>query len=107
MFRRSRETMIALRARHQAFRIASDVGHPRIDVPPPPEPAIPVPPEVVPARHPVPVRPVYLIYADPADDEVTSPQPQSPVARVLTSDLVLSLLMILIGAGAIVLCKFG
>ena len=32
MFRR-RETMIALRARRQAFRIASKVAHPRLDQP--------------------------------------------------------------------------
>ena len=31
MFRR-RETMIALRARRQAFRVASEIEHPRIEV---------------------------------------------------------------------------
>jgi hypothetical protein len=45
MFRR--ETIIALRARHQAYRIASDILNPHADVPPPPQPAIPIdPPDV-------------------------------------------------------------
>jgi hypothetical protein len=39
MFRR--ETIIALRARHEAYRIASDILYPRVEVPPPPQPAIP------------------------------------------------------------------
>jgi hypothetical protein len=39
MFRR--ETIIALRARHQAYRIASDFVYPHVDVPAPPLPAIP------------------------------------------------------------------
>jgi hypothetical protein len=109
MFRRSRETMIALRARHEAFRIATEVGRPHMEAPPPPEPAIPVrsgdwePGDWKPESRP----PMYIEYADAADEEVTPPQPQSPVARVLMSDLVLSLLMILIGAGVIVLCKYG
>ena len=38
---RNRETIIALRARHEAYRIASDILHPHVDVPPPPQPAIP------------------------------------------------------------------
>jgi hypothetical protein len=40
MFRR--ETIIALRARHEAYRIASDILYPRVEVPPPPQPAIPI-----------------------------------------------------------------
>jgi hypothetical protein len=36
-----RETIIALRARHEAYRIASDILYPRVEVPPPPQPAIP------------------------------------------------------------------
>jgi len=36
-----RETIIALRARHEAYRIASDLLYPHVDVPPPPQPAIP------------------------------------------------------------------
>ena len=47
MFRR--ETIIALRARHTAYRIASDILYPQVDVEPPPEPAIPwMPPETGP-----------------------------------------------------------
>jgi hypothetical protein len=42
MFRR--ETIIALRARHQAHRIASDILNPHVDTPPPPQPAMPVDP---------------------------------------------------------------
>jgi hypothetical protein len=42
MFRRSRETIIALRARHQSFRIATEIGRPHLEMPPPPQPAIPV-----------------------------------------------------------------
>jgi hypothetical protein len=37
----NRETIIALRARHEAYRIASDILYPRVEVPPPPQPAIP------------------------------------------------------------------
>ena len=40
MFRR--ETIIALRARHQAYRIATDILHPHVDSPPPPEPPLPI-----------------------------------------------------------------
>jgi hypothetical protein len=100
MFRRSRETMIALRARHEAFRIATEIDRPHMEAPPPPEPAIPLMPHEVGYRPAPPALPVYIEYID-------APRPQSPVARVLMSDLVLSLLMILIGAGVIVLCKFG
>jgi hypothetical protein len=39
MFRR--ETIIALRARHQSHRVASDVLYTDVEVPRPPEPAIP------------------------------------------------------------------
>src|SRR5882724_13080550 len=35
-------SMIALRARHQAYRIASDMLHPPLDVPRPPEPVVPL-----------------------------------------------------------------
>ena len=105
MFRRSRETMIALRARHQSARLASAIDRPHMEAPPPPMPAIPVVPDRVAYRPPA--QPVYIEYADAADDEVTPPQPQSPVARVLMSDLVLSLLMILCGVGVVVLCKYG
>ena len=34
--------MIALRARREAYRIASDLMHPHVDVPPPPAPTLPV-----------------------------------------------------------------
>ena len=37
-----RESLIALRARHQAFRIAADIAYPHVEVAPPPEPAIPL-----------------------------------------------------------------
>ena len=40
MFRR--ETIIALRARHQAYRIATEILHPHVQTPRPPEPAIPM-----------------------------------------------------------------
>jgi hypothetical protein len=44
MFRR--ETIIALRARHQAHRIASQILNPPAQVPLPPQPAMPIePPE--------------------------------------------------------------
>jgi len=49
MFRR--ETIIALRARHQAYRIASEVIHPHVQGPRPPEPPIPIdPPDFSPFR---------------------------------------------------------
>jgi hypothetical protein len=40
MFRR--ETIIALRARHQAYRVASDILYPHVDAQPPPEPGMPL-----------------------------------------------------------------
>jgi hypothetical protein len=40
MFRR--ETIIALRARHQAYRVASDILYPHVQTPAPPEPVIPL-----------------------------------------------------------------
>jgi hypothetical protein len=41
MFRR--ETIIALRARHEAFRIASEIANPHVEgAPRPPEPALPI-----------------------------------------------------------------
>ena len=61
MFRR-RETMIALRARHQSFRIASDIDTPHLDVPLPPAPAIPLEPVVPPYTGPS--QPAYTRYAD-------------------------------------------
>ena len=39
-----RETMSALLATHTAIRIARDVGHPPLEVPPQPQPAIPAEP---------------------------------------------------------------
>jgi hypothetical protein len=40
-----RETIIALRARHQAYRIASEIANPHVeDAPRPPEPAMPIDP---------------------------------------------------------------
>ena len=44
MYRRS-ESMIALRARHQAFGVASDILYPPAEVPPPASPQMPVAPE--------------------------------------------------------------
>jgi hypothetical protein len=49
-----RETMIALKARQQAYRIASDILNPELEVPPPPQPAIPI--ELDPSHQPV-IRP--------------------------------------------------
>ena len=52
MFRR--ETIIALRARHQAYRIATDILHPHVDAPAPPQPAMPVEPlDLSPLRRPL------------------------------------------------------
>ena len=49
MFRR--ETIIALRARHEAYRIATEILHPYEEVPRPPEPALPIdPPDFSPHR---------------------------------------------------------
>ena len=42
MFRR--ETIIALRARHEAYRIATEILYPPVDVPPPLQPAMPIDP---------------------------------------------------------------
>jgi hypothetical protein len=39
MFRR--ETLIALRARHEAYRIATDILYPHEDPPPRPQPVVP------------------------------------------------------------------
>ena len=40
---RRRETMIALRARRQAFRIARQIAHPRVEPPALPMPVVPPP----------------------------------------------------------------
>jgi hypothetical protein len=42
MFRR--ETIIALRARHQAYRIASDIANPHVETPAPTQPVLPMDP---------------------------------------------------------------
>ena len=42
MFRR--ETIIALRARHQAYRMASGVAHPHVETPAAPQPVLPADP---------------------------------------------------------------
>jgi hypothetical protein len=44
MFRR--ETLIALRARHEAYRIATEIQHPPIEPPPLPTPVVPAPTEI-------------------------------------------------------------
>jgi hypothetical protein len=44
MYRRS-ESMIALRARRQAYAVASDILYPPAEVPPPASPQMPVAPE--------------------------------------------------------------
>ena len=53
MFRR--ETIIALRARHEAYRIATEILYPHVASPqPPPQPAMPVdPPDFSPFRRPL------------------------------------------------------
>jgi hypothetical protein len=96
MFRR-RETMIALRARHQAFRIANEVGHLPLESPPrPPQPAIPI----VEWRDPPRWRAPVFMYLPPDP-------PKTKLGRFLMSDIVLSLLAILSGLAVILLCKYG
>ena len=106
---RRRETMIALRARHQALDVTRDIAYPPLDVPPPPVPVIP--PNACeddrPGRPCVRLHPLcYQIILD-RDLERADDRPPSKLVSALMSDLVLSILGILIGLGTILLCKYG
>jgi hypothetical protein len=96
MLHRNRETMIALRARHEAFRVASKVQNPRVNAPPPPQPAIPL-------------APATLEYAVPPEPPPQPPidSPPSALFEVLTSDVVLSIAAIVIGIAVVLMCKYG
>jgi hypothetical protein len=105
-----RETIIALRARHQAFRVATDLDHPHLDPPPPPQPAIPmssIPPR--PEYAPMPPRGPLYVYVDDDDyDEYRPPDPSpSRLARILMHDVVLGLGIIAAGVVLILLCAYG
>ena len=100
MFRRNRETMIALRARHEALEVTRDIAYPALEVPPPPVPAIRVVREVCYELPPPPPRRIEYRY-EPA------PEPTTKLGRCLMSDLVLSITAIAIGVGLILLCKYG
>jgi len=91
-----RETMIALRARHEAFRVASKVQNPRVNAPLPPQPAIPLVPD-------------KLEYAIPAEPPPQPPieSPPSVLVEVLTSDIVLAIAGIIIGIAVVLMCKYG
>jgi hypothetical protein len=92
--------MIALRARHEALEVARDVAYPPLEVPPPPAPALPDLTEL--DYEPLPhAGPAYVHY-----EPVPQPPP-STLERVLMSDVVLSLLMILLGVAVVLLCKYG
>ena len=100
MFRR-RETMIALRARHEALEVTRDIAYPPLEVSPPLQRAIPVAPgEMWYALPPPPPQRIEFRY-EPA------PPPKSKLGRFLMSDAVLLLLMILIGVAVILLCRYG
>ena len=109
MFRRRRETMIALRARHQSLEVARDLAYPPLEVTPPPMPPLPVvepaityesvpPPPIECDRDVAP--PGYVIVENPD-------APPSKLFSTLTSDIVLSVLAILTGIAVILLCKYG
>src|SRR5688572_6021341 len=111
MFRR-RETMIALRARQQSFRVASDLGQPHMEPPVQPQralPLLPPPPPIPdwwePAEPHTPLR--RYIHYDVSPFAADSPPPPSPLTRTLTSDVVLSVAAILIGFAVILMCKYG
>ena len=107
MFRRRRETMIALRARHEALEVTRDIAYPPLQVPPPPAPPIPVVSGDWDVSYEPPPRPagppVYVEYV-----YAPAPEPSSTLGRALMmSDVALSLLAILLGIGVILLCKYG
>ena len=97
-----RETMIALRARHEALEVARDVAYPPLAVPPPPAPPLPDLGWIEYEPNPPALRGPQYVHYEPA------PQPPpSTLERVLMSDVVLSLLMIVLGVAVVLLCKYG
>ena len=98
-----RETMIALRARHESFRVASDVAHPHLDVPPPPEPPLPL--EAT--KRPPPPPPIAEFARDSDRLLRRVDEIHSKFIRLLMSDVVLSLIGIAAGFAVILLFKYG
>jgi hypothetical protein len=100
---RPRETMIALRARHEAMEVSHDMAYPPLALPRPPEPAIKLTPaEIDYAMPPSPPSP-----AERRARYEPAPLPTSEIGRFLMSDLVLSIAGIVIGLAIILLCKYG
>jgi hypothetical protein len=101
MFRRHRETMIALRARHKALEVTREIAYPPLEMPPPPEPVIRIAPGEL--WYPLPPPPSQRIEFryEPA------PEPTSKLGRFLMSDVVLSVAAIVIGIAVVLMCKYG
>ena len=98
-----RETIIALRARHEAFRVATDVQHPHLDVRPPIPPPVPKP--VLPAMQ---RRPHY--YEPSANwqdfDELPAP-PRMKLFGIDVSDIVAVIIAMAAAAGVVLLAAYG
>ena len=111
MFRR-RETMIALRARRQSFRIATDLDQSHMEPPVQPQrvlPLLPPPPPTPDWWEPAEPHTTLTRYVhyDVSPFAGGSPPPPSKLARALMSDVVLSILGILSGVAVILMCKYG
>jgi hypothetical protein len=101
MVGRRPESIIALKARHEAMEVSRDIAYPPLALPPPPVPAIKMTPaEIDYAMPPSPPEEVRERY-EPA------PLPTSELGRFLMSDVVLSIAGIVIGLAIILLCKYG
>jgi hypothetical protein len=89
MFRR-RETMIALRARHQSLEVARGVAYPPLEVHPP-EPLVHLPPD----------------FDKPPPPPLAAQAGSNRVVDFLMTDTVLVILAIIFGVTTVLLCKFG
>ena len=109
MFRRSRETMIALRARHEAFRIAAEIGQPQMEPPAQPQPVLPLLPPPPPEpdwwaeREPALIS--RYVHYDVSPFASEAPPPQS--RRQMVVQMVGAILMILGGMILIVMAVHG
>jgi hypothetical protein len=101
---RPRETMIALRARHEAMEVSREIAYPPLKLPDPPLQSMPVSPDEIwysrPPEQQAPPRRIEYRY-EPA------PLPTSTLGRCLMSDVVLGIAAIVIGVGLILLCRYG
>ena len=104
MVGRRPESIIALRARHEALEVAREIAYPPLRLPDAPLQGLPVSPDEIwysrPPEPQAPPRRIEYRY-EPA------PLPTSKLGRCLMSDIVLAIAGIVIGLGLILLCKYG